>query len=142
MFQLVLQVIVIERAHSCHQICNTELSMMLHNLTRDPCLMDIMIVIIIMTGAQFHRLIDMPGTGYIYTYLLVMDLVPETWVLEVPWVYGKMNKCFLHFFPTFWGKMKKSLVQHALNPFFGWFRVPENPVSGIPSPSLDIYTSF
>ena len=78
MFQLVLQVIVIERAHSCHQICNTELSMMLHNLTRDPCLMDIMIVIIIMTGAQFHRLIDMPGTGYIYTYVLVMDLVPET----------------------------------------------------------------
>ena len=28
--------------------------------------MDIMIVIIIMTGAQFHRLIDMPGTAYIY----------------------------------------------------------------------------
>ena len=23
----------------------------------------------------------------------------------------------------------KSLVQHALNPFFGWFKVPKNPIS-------------
>ena len=30
-----------------------------------------------------------------------------------------------------WPKMKKSLVQLALNPFFGcWFRVPKNRISG------------
>ena len=31
--------------------------------------------------------------------------------------------------------MKKNLVQLALNPFFGWFKVPENPIS-VPNPSL------
>ena len=32
--------------------------------------------------------------------------------------------------PENWQKMKKCLVQHALIPFFGWVRIPENPISG------------
>ena len=47
-------------------IKGTKLSRMLHNLTRPPRLMDVMIVIIIMTGVQFHRLIDMPAPLSIY----------------------------------------------------------------------------
>ena len=35
--------------------------------------------------------------------------------------------------PQIWQKMKKSLVQLAFNPFFGWFQVPETRVSGIHS---------
>ena len=66
------------------------------------------------------------------------------------WVQGKLIKDFLHFLPNFghiwwfvklpqcvfhfekssnmskiWQKMKRSPVQIAFNPFFGWFRAPD-----------------
>ena len=44
--------------------------------------------------------------------------------------------------PFFIEKMKKSLVQLALNPFFGWFRIPENPISCIPDPSRNLPSSY
>ena len=79
-------------------------------------------------------------------------------VLEVPWRNGiirQVEQGFSSFFAKFlpymmmifqrsamlhfgksssmakiWQKMKKSLVQIALYPFIGWFRGPENPISG------------
>ena len=73
------------------------------------------------------------------------------------WVEGMLNKAFLYFFcqmfaifddfskwsppkvlwrfekssnmAKLWQKKKNSFVQLASNPFFGWFRVPENQIS-------------
>ena len=74
------------------------------------------------------------------------------------WIKGKLNKAFLHFLPSvcyiWWffkmeytnsaaelwkiirygknsAKMKKSLAQLALKPFFGWFHTPKNHISGM-----------
>ena len=75
---------------------------------------------------------DVRPMGLNYHYRL---LVPERARVFVYLFKGHWNKAFLHFLPChiwwfamelgfFFEKMKKSHVELAWNPFFGWFRVP------------------
>ena len=64
------------------------------------------------------------------------------WFFKVKHVLRHWNFEKLSNMPKIWQKMKKSVVWLALNPFFGWFLVPENLISGTCSvtynPVLDL----